>query len=241
MFQRRTFSWLPDLGYDYQVFVEPQEFETYRKITPQVIKLERNDGGLWVAKQAIENHAKSHNYDVVFKMDDDIHAWSTGAGKKDYASTIAAFAKALPLCMETFERNKQVGAIGFNYAIYMHPQSSDNWSINQRLQTAYMVRTDSMYAKKDVSTFEDFFTCLMIWLNGGHTLRCNLMGIQVSGGKLTAADKGGLQLFDRKKLAEQEIEIMRRIYPALKVKRVTEKPWKYEPDFTAIKRDIFPI
>lgn len=236
LFQKRTFRWLPDLGYDYQVFVEPQELEAYRLITSQVINVGANDRGLWYCKQSIQQYAQEHGYDVVFKMDDDINSWSTGYGLRNHDSTMEALGKTIPICMDKFERNSQVGAIGFNYAIFMHPNGSEKWSINQRLQTAYMVRTDSMYVKEDVSTFEDYYTCLMIWLNGGYTLRCNLAGIQVSG---VGKEKGGLQMFDRAKLAEKELEIMRQIYSALRVKRVKNKTWTHEPDFTAIKRDIF--
>lgn len=239
LFKKRTWRWLPDLGYDYQVFVEPQELEEYRQITPQAINLGFNDRGLWYCKQIIQNYAKSHHYDIVFKMDDDIFWWSSGEGKRNHASTLEALGKAIPACLDIFTRNAQVGAIGFNYAIFMHQKYSDNWSINQRLQTAYMVRTDSMYVRENVSTFEDYYTGLMIWLNGGYTLRCNLAGIQMSGTKLTGIDGGGLQMFDRGKMAAQEIEIMRQVYPALRVKRVEGKAWQYEPDFTAIKRDIF--
>lgn len=239
LFKKRTFRWLPDVGYDYQVFVEPQELAAYQAITSRVVNIGANDRGLWYCKQCIQKYATEQGYEVVFKMDDDIFWWSSGTGRRNHESTMKALRTAIPACMNVFEKNTQVGAIGFNYAIFMHQQYSDNWSINQRLQTAYMVRTDSMYVKENVSTFEDYYTGLMIWLNGGHTLRCNLAGIQMSGTKLTGIDGGGLQMFDRSKMALQEIELMRQVYPALRIKRVKDKAWQYEPDFTAIKRDIF--
>jgi TET-associated glycosyltransferase-like protein len=241
LFQNTAFRWLPALGYDYKIFVEPQDYVAYQDVTPELVQLEANDRGLAYAKQTITSYAAQQGYDLIFKMDDDIHWWSTGYGKMDYESTLAALGMAIPQCMDYFARQPQIQAVGFNYAVFMHAKGSPVWSLNQRLQTAYIVRTQSVYPHPAISTFEDYFTTLMIWLNGGCTLRCNLAGMNMGGGGLIAQNSGGLQSFDRSALAIREIERMRAIYPGLKVKRVKDKPWIHEPDFAAIKRDLFPV
>lgn len=243
-FMQLSGRYLFDCPYDTRVFVEPQDYNAYLSAGVSLqclIPLDQNNQGLGYAKCAIEQYAKTSGYTVVFKHDDDIDHWSSGVGSNavNRTRTIDTLCKAIQHIMDAFTKYPLLGAASFNYKVYMHLQhDTPLFSYNQRLQTAYLCRTELFAARADVSTFEDFYTALKIWVNGGFTARYNYAGMQLSGHKLIGQNPGGLQTFDRAAMAERELEIMRLIYPQLPIKQVKERPWRYEPDFARLKREM---
>jgi hypothetical protein len=243
-FMQLTGRYVFDLPHDARVFVEPQDYAGYLGAgvpASALIQIDQDNQGLGYAKCAIAQYAVDCGYAVVFKHDDDIDHWSSGAGSNadNRLRTCDTLTCAVTHILDAFIKYPLLGAVSFNYKVYMHLQTDTPlFSYNQRLQTAYLCRTEALAARADISTFEDFYTALKIWVNGGFTARYNYAGMQLSGHKLIGQNTGGLQSFDRAAMAEREIEIMRRFYPALPVKQVKERPWKHEPDFARLKREL---
>lgn len=103
--------------------------------------------------------------------------------------------------------------------------------INQRLQSCYIVRTDSFHADRRISVFEDLANFLYIRVANGIVLRYGDAGLDVED---VGTNPGGHQDFDRRVAAEKELLELRKIYPGLKFKKVTGKNWDVEPDFNDI-------
>jgi hypothetical protein len=234
---RHTLRYVPALGYDYKVFVEPQEAEAYTAVTDQLVTLDDSDRGLWFAKKAIRRYAETAGYDLIFKMDDDLHYWSPGHGKQadNIEQTPALLQQTIKAVMDKMAADRALRAVGFNYKQFMHVDSVPEWSMGQRLQTTYICHTRSFDGNEAVPVFEDFYTTLSIWMNGGLTARYNRAGFDAGA---VGGNSGGLQGFDRAAMAVQAIAGMQQICPVLKVRLTPDKPWPYEPDMAAVARAL---
>lgn len=219
-----TIPFMQRLQLDYKIFVEPQDYISYSKYC-NVIQHDTNNIGLGGALVSCKNYAKQNGYDVIFKIDDDVH--SVGEIEND----LDKIAKAMSI--------PQVAAISFPYDFEFYAKTSKMFTReNKRIQTAYFIKTDKYRPSADVSTFEDFFQFMQIILNGEKTLFCSKHLIKcapVGGGK------GGLQMFDRAELALKEIQIFKALDSTIEVISKLDKPWKHEPKFTDKKYKSKPI
>lgn len=241
---KHTLRWLPRVGYDVRIFVEPQEIQAYRdqaKIgnmenytdlrDDQFIDIQQNDQGLSYVKGFIKDYATEHGYELVFKMDDDIHRFSTHGKNKSDDEMLKDFIFMVGECRKTFGMYPDVAAIGFGYRNELYELKK--WSaINARLQTAYLIRTE--WLQSGFNTFEDFAQYIYIRAGNKVTLRYGLVGLDCAD---VGVNKGGLQAFDRKAQAQEEAERLKLIYPALQFKNV-DKAWGIEP---ALNGEFFGV
>jgi hypothetical protein len=230
-----TLSWLDMAGGDWSVFVEPQEYDAYLKAgVPPIFleKLDKNGQGLMYAKQFIQRYAQDNGYDVVFKIDDDVRGWVGRSRKFVSQFSLEVFEAIVRDGMFMFEKHPNLFAIGFPYSHQMF-NVGNKWSVNARLQSCYMVRTEHLCPDPRIEVFEDFATFIKIRVLGGDTVRYNFAGINC---RPVGKGKGGLQAFtDRKEQAERSAQVLQEIYPALKFRKVEGKAWEWEPDM----RDTF--
>lgn len=232
-FSKNTYRWLQYCYTDYAVFVEPQDYEKYRYVGEEhLIQLPDNNRGLGYAKGYIKDFALHNGYTAVFKVDDDISGWVDLKRKSRRGKPAAEYFEFILGFLENKLRVDMIGAIGFPYRNEMW-EVKDWTSVNSRLQTCYLIRTELMFADERISTFEDFATFTHLRLNNYITVRCGVLGMDLLP---VAKTKGGLQDFNRAEQAEREILLLREMYPALKVRKVVGKPWQYEPD---LKGGIF--
>lgn len=221
-----TYSWLSKvegLDIDYRIFVEPQDYDSYG--VDNLVNIGQNDQGLFFVKQFIYDYALENGYDAIFKVDDDVRGWTNYRAKQGPEDSAKTFIKIIEESVKQFNKHPEIKAVGFPYSFQMFSQFE--WAKSNRLQTCYLVRTESFSPKEGVSVFEDFYTALRIRVNGGMILRYGLSGIDLGNG--VGKGKGGLQMFDRDELAKKEIEIMKELYPMLTVKEVKGKSWSVEP------------
>jgi len=205
------------LGLDYKIFVEPQDEATYN--FKNVVVLDKDNKGLGYSTSFAKNYAEQKGYDLVFRVDDDV----TGIGEieKDIQQIIKAF------------DIQKVGAIVFPYSFEWYAKTKRLFSRkNKRSQTCYIIRTKLFRPISEVSTFDDFYQYLLIRNDGYDTLFCSRHLIDCAP---VGQGKGGLQVFDRSAMALKEINIFKSIDPTITVISKPDKPWKFEPKFTASK------
>lgn len=238
---RDTLRWVPRLGYDVRVFVEPQEIEEYREAATlanhdnrtaindqHFVDIKENNKGLGYAKEFIKQYATENGYDLVFKMDDDVRRWRWRGRNKPDDLMVIDFATMVGKCRVTFGKYPDVAAIGFPYGQELYPDSNKEWSaINARLQSCYIIRTE--YLIGGYASFEDFAQYIYIRTLNKNTLRYGLAGMDNND---TGKQAGGMQLFDREQLVEVEMQGLRSMYPALQFKPVKGKRWTIEPVMT---------
>ena len=202
------------LGLDYKIFVEPQDAEQYR--FSNVVLLDANDKGLGYATAFAKKYAEENGYDLYFRIDDDVKG--IGEIEKDIDRIIKAF------------DIQKVGAVVFPYSFEWYAKTDKLFTrVNKRTQTCYIIRTKLFRPDNRISTFDDFYQYLLLRNDNYDTLYCSKHLIDcapVGGGS------GGLQVFDRSKMALNEINIFKSIDSTIKVITKHDKPWKYEPQFT---------
>lgn len=245
---KRTLRWVTRTGFDVRVFVEPDELETYREGARlangeyyldindgQFVDIENKNGGLGYVNEFIRKYALENGYDLIFRMDDDVLRF-IGRGRVPIDDKmIIDFCTMVAQCRKAFGRYKDLAAIGFPYRNELY--NPKTWSlINARLQTCYIIRTEDMIGGYD--SFSDFAQYIQIRANNRITLRYGLLGIDCAAIGKTA---GGQKLIpELKQKAEKEIERLREVHPALKVKRVTGMHWDVEPvlagEFFGVKK-----
>jgi hypothetical protein len=203
------------LNLDFAIFVEPQDYENYKQF-PNVVQMPENNKGLGYATMFAKKYAEQNNYDLYFRIDDDVKA-------------IGELENDLNKVVDVFKFTK-IGAVVFPYDFEFYAKTKALFSkINKRTQTCYIIRTKLFEPREDVSTFDDFYQYLLLRNKGYDTILCSKHSIKcapVGGGK------GGLQMFDRSQMALKEIQIFKSIDPTIDVVIKEDKPWKYEPKFT---------
>lgn len=241
---KASMSYSTRLGHECKVFVEPQDASAYIEafaelgLQERLVVLRANDQGLGYVHVAIKEYAQAHGFSHVFRLDDDIPYWSPGFGsaQENISSTPIVLAQALDDCLDLMARQPLLKAVGFNYKTFMHlAADTPMFSMNTRLQGCFVIDAASMYGNPRVSMWEDFYATLGIWVNGGFTARHLHAGLHWT---QIGKEAGGLQTFDRVKMAEESLAIMRKMYPPLKLRRV-DQPWGWEPDMAAVSRTLF--
>lgn len=223
-------SWVDDLGFDYKIFIEPQDVEKYRLPKENIVILPENNRGYGFAKVCIKKYAQENGYDYIFKVDDDIKSWTDFRKVLNPVETALQIKKVVALIEKKFERYESLAGVSFPYSFQMFEHFS--FKKAKGVRTAYIFRTEEFYADERVSNFDDFAMSISAIVHNKFILTCGLtgmvMGVKVGGGK------GGQQDFDRLEQSKKEVGVLREIYPPLQFRRV-EKRWGIEPDLKSIK------
>ncbi len=234
--KENTLSWVKYIDVDWMVFVEPQDLMNYRLTvgTKNCIPLDENNKGLGYSKTIIKNYAEKYDYDLVFKLDDDVKGWTEFRKILKGKEAAERFNKNLEDIVEIFEQQPQVAVVSFPYSFQMFEQFL--FKKNKRVQTCYITRIEDFHTDPRISVFEDFSVGLKAIVSQKLVLWYGMsgiaMGVKVGGGT------GGHQDFDRKERALKEIEVLREIYPPLAFREVN-KIWCYEPDLKSLKIGLY--
>lgn len=238
---KRTMRWLPRTGFEVRVFVEPQDYEAYAKSldhgnydnrvhfpAEHLINIGEDNKGF------IKQYALDNGFDLVFKMDDDILRFNARGKNKPDDAMVMDFAGMVGICRKTMGEYPDVGAIGFGYRNEL--RDPKRWVLlNGRLQTCYLIRTELL--QDGFSALEDFAQYVALRKANKVTLRYGLLGIDCAD---VGKGKGGLQMFDRNALTDEEMNRLRDIHPSIQFKKVEGKSWQYEPvltgDFFGVKK-----
>lgn len=228
--KKNALSWVPHVGMDWRVFVEPQDLEKYSEVPMSNVEvLPHNDQGLGYAKAKIREFALKNGYTHIFKIDDDVKGFTNYRASLSAEGMINWFHEFMQDVSEAFERYPRIKAVSFNYSFEMYERKQ--WEVTKRVQTAFIVEAESMYVNPNISVFEDFATGLAIIAKGGMVMRYGYAGIQM--GVKVGGGEGGHQSFDRAAQALREVEELRKLYPPLAFRKV-DKAWKIEPDLSSV-------
>lgn len=237
--EKNALKWVPLVGIDYMVFVEPQDMNIYWNdgvapfpINPSnLYSIGKNNKGLGFAKNFIKKYALEHDYDLVFKVDDDTKGFTDyrkNSTPEESAEIVKGFLK---LFEEEVWVHDEIKAVAFPYSFQMFEKTK--FQKVKKVQSTYIVRTPFLSIEdKEFSVFEDFSVGLNIVVNNGIVTRYGMSGQMV--GVPVGKGTGGLQDFNRAKMVEVEARLLREIYPPL-IFRLVDKPWKIEPDMRSVK------
>ena len=216
VFEKFTKQFISKFDCDKILVLEKEDYNDYD--FENKLMLEKSNQGLSYSLKAIKNYALENNYDLIFKIDDDVK--SIGTVWEDIDKLI-----------KPFETHLELGAICFPYRFQFYDINKKLFThVNKRLQTCYIIRTSCYFIDQKTSNlFEDFYNFMMLRKQGYFTLFCSRHGIDC---KPVGEGNGGIQCFDRKKLAVEAIREFKAIDPSIEVITKKDKSWYYEPKFT---------
>ncbi len=237
-------SFVKHSQYPYKVFVEPNQYDDYRKVfrEDELVQLDENDLGLCYAKAFIQDYCLSQGIKFVFKMDDDltnVRVRNMSALKKGGKTLDRKFRTENfldPLISESLSllrENKEIKGVSLQYGNEMWGDPKIRWILNKRFQSSYIIDTDFLFPYPQHiynQCFEDFDTFFNIVDKGFYVARNEIYGVDF--GKINGP--GGINDFKRREQANIAKENMSKRYPYLKWKKV-EKDWDWEPDLRRTK------
>lgn len=228
-----TYQWLKDLPFDWRIFVEPQDEQEYVACFGRigVVCLGEDNRGLSYSAKCIKTYAKQNNYDLVFKIDDDVKSFTGFREKGSIDRTVELLKEKIEIFIKWFEEKPNLGAIAFPYSFQMFEKQE--CVLTKRIQSCYVARTE-LFTPDDYEfqVFQDFATGINCLLKGKKIVKYNLLGqdLGIAVGKESSPWKNR----DRETLARQDCDNLRKLYPPIAFRRV-DKPWKIEPDLRSIK------
>lgn len=228
-----TLEWIVDSGVAYVVVVEPKEAKLYEPLGCPLMVLPKNDRGLGYSLGHAREFAFERGYEAIWKIDDDIKKFRKRYQHvhkdplKAHEQRVETFLELYRLVGHIMYTKPRVGAIGFPYDGQMFGDRP--YELNKKLQTSYVIRTKLYNPRPDISTQEDYHTSIQVLKAGYKLIRLSHYGIAL--GIEVGKGAGGLQSFDRKKLAEAEMKLLKKEYPGLAFKYKSGTNWGYEVDF----------
>ncbi len=228
---RNTFSWLKYSSFDFKIFVEPSEYDYYCSAVgaENVVSVKNDNINIGGSKVYIQKYALKMGYDLILKCDDDIWNWrdfkngwypytgkSNGVPMDERKKACAKFVfdHAMRDSIELFEDCSDVGCISYFYGQMMFHTPFTKWTTwNCRPATVYMTRADLLAPprQREIHQFEEFYTWYNMRKLGFVAPRYGLAGFHIDGNY--AANSGGLQDFNRKKMTVESMRILKELYP----------------------------
>lgn len=235
-----TYDWLKHTQFPFCIFVEPQDFETYKSEGYEnLIRLDQNDKGMKYAKIKARDFAKKEGYTHIFKIDDDISSWrnpaNRGLGKnaprqsKEWR-TANLFDPIIFHSQKIFEDEElqNIKAVSFMYGHDMREFTGKTWThLNKRLQSNYLIDINYFVSNEEQNffNFEDFETFFDLIDKGCNTIQYGLTGADCDIGVLD----GGCQDFDRQKMTIEHMLFLKKKYPFVPWKKSDGK-FAWQPD-----------
>lgn len=209
----------------YIVAVEPQEYDLYCEYidASKVLRLGGNGLGLGYSLSQLKSYAQEKGFEYIFKIDDDIRAFRVKSAAREHA--VKNFDSVLGYIKELLAIGFE--GVGFGYGNMLQVRKLVK-SVNPVFKTCYFLKLEYWKPSPKISTFEDFWATKNYREMGAKVALCSLAGFEtLDSGKNTGVTKGGLQDFDRKLLAKQELKEFAKKGVGYRIKPDT--PWYYEP------------
>lgn len=242
IFKKRTLSILVHTKVPWFVFVEPQDYSSYKEAIPKeyhsnIIRLELNDQGLGYSLRDIKNYALSHRYEFVWKMDDDISHWyqSSRVIDKTHQGVILDGMKGL-LTEAKEVLGEALGGLSFP-SKFFHNNWDDFTHVNKMLEGMYIIKSKDWFIPNSLKGYHEEFVASAYLLSIGKiTLRVGRYCWDAD----FSSFSGGLQSFDRTTEQDNDFKVLEKEFPELvKYTQRREYPQKTGKVFTVTDKTYF--
>lgn len=231
------------MGVDYTVFVEPQEYEEYARAIGKhrLHILQHQDQGLTVTRNYIWDYAKSHGFKRFWTFDDNIyHLYRLNRNKK-----MRVLDPTILAVMENFvERYTNVPIAGMNYHGFAQQSTKmQPFQLNTRVYSNMLIETDlrdsnGLEVRNELYYNDDTDLCLRVLKSGLCTILFNafLIDKEVTmrhdGGMTTDYKKDGRKVF-----AQELVDA----HPD--VTTLTQKfgRWHHQVDYSSFKQKLIRV
>lgn len=213
------------------VFVEPHEFDLYKKsllgCSVEVINIGQSGKGIWYVSQFIHDYIKSIEGDIIFYIDDDLVSLKDICGNNNFT----ILKNNIPFFIKAFSKFDEVGIIGFNKIYNPKSVKMAFYFANVPQMGTYLIRKDCFCRVPDnLFRYEDMFQNFNTLLNK-KKLVLRFEPIIVN--NLARTNAGGLQTLGEIGYREKDIisfEILKESFPVkLRERRLTKVDGVYKP------------
>lgn len=214
IFYKKTQKILKHTNINWQVFVEPQDYEKYTEYIPKshIVCLPLNNQGMGYALSCIKLWGLQHDYDYIFKMDDDVNHWydhTRVSPKNKQGGMIDSVQTILNLAGEIVGDEELLGGLSFPQK-YFHGDWRYFTHVNKMFEGLYVVRTEDWLVDPDLrGNHEEFLASASLVCSGKVILR---VGKYCWDANMSTLD-GGFQSFDRQAEQEMDFNLMAEKYP----------------------------
>lgn len=217
-------------GIDFQILVEPQEYNNYCKSLGEDYVTKLPFSNLGVGSYPARNYAWEDSIKKGFKrhwvFDDNIRAFR----RTNKGTRIACNGKKAIKALEDFtDRYENIGITAFNYTKFVMPSTKKPFNINVHAYSAMLIQNNMPYRWR-LKYNEDVDLCLQVLDNGLCTLLFNAFCVDKT--STTAKMKGGNQdelylgnAFEKKVLKARSLEEIWPQYAETKI--VWNRPHHY--------------
>jgi hypothetical protein len=209
---KSTLFWLEQMNIDFKIFVYKSQVKYYKQATSINNIVSCEDGIHLCGKlNAVYKYAVANNYDLVFKVDDDMKFSREGVKKTEAAKICTEFIQE---ASELF-KNKNVGLINVSkYGSYRWSEKKEFKIRRKEISGNYYIRTELLKnLHTDLILFDD------LWVS----VETKLAGLDIYSyfgafeDAETHKNKGGMQSYNRDKLSRQSYEYAKNIYPKIEI------------------------
>ena len=204
--------WLKDFKYDYKVFVEEDQVMYYEQsIGIDNIVQTPNGSGLMGQIVEIGRYATIKQYEIVFKMDDDMSLKKRSTRKHQIADVINEYVEK---CLEQF-KNEDVSLITCAKPMEYRYAKTEGFIERKRpVYGNYMVRQwYLLFMDKDLLLFDDLWISVEVVKSRKKIL--TYTGAYENA--ITHKNNGGLQSYDRDELGKRSYEVAKELYPQIEI------------------------
>ena len=207
----KTLDLVKGAGIPFKVFVEPQEkfLYSYNCGKENVVALPESGRGIGYSRNRMRDYAKENGYDFIFELDDDIDCFErldTFDKQDGLILTVADFIEA----MDRFDKLGGIRMTQYRFWLYTKKEMYKWSAFNKHLIWASFMRLAAIPPMSDeYRHFEDMAISLLLWRAGYFTLNYGLAGVKV----MQNQGKGGCNMGNRKKMAEDSIVEMKKEFP----------------------------
>ena len=202
--------WLRDFGYDYKFFLDKSEALHYSTVLRKdEIVLVKDKSYLCGKLNSVGLYAKKHGYNVVLKLDDEMHFKKIGSKKGDVKETVLSVIKDV---IKEFESDKDLGLVNVvKFNAYLRNKEGPKFRIRKKeIFGNYFVVPDLLLRlKQEWKIFDDLLISVNAKLNN-YVIKCYYGAYECA---LTHTNKGGIQSFDRDLLSKNAYEEIKKDFP----------------------------
>jgi hypothetical protein len=217
--QKFTLPLLDKIGLDYKLIIEGNELDSYLAQgvnIDNVVVLQEYNKGICYSLKAGATYALENNYNLVFKIDDDI---------KGFGGEISEDIQKL---IDIIDDDIKAVAFPYKFEFYSIDKKRLFSHYNKRTQTCYIIDAN-YFLGEQYDSLEDFYKFYKIINDNKKTIFCCKYAIDCVP---VGTNAGGFQSFDRRKLHYTDAIKMKTVDPSVKIIVKEDRNWVYECKFT---------
>ncbi len=122
--EEHTMMWLHLVKYDYKIFVKPQDELNYKTViqlpVDRIVVVDVSDDDIDSFSDRVVEYARTHGYDFLYKVEENVTVWDNKDGELDFAKTLKRFYRTVDDGMMEFKKEKKLAIVRYPVELFMY-------------------------------------------------------------------------------------------------------------------------